>query len=91
MAEGGRSVDADAGLLLGLGFAGGGLRAFQIGGGHAQVGIGGQRLFHQSVQRRVVVQPPPASGRRVLPVGRLMRLQEGRLRVRSLDGGGSVR
>src|SRR3546814_5857478 len=34
--------------------------AFEIGGGHAQVGIGGERTFDQRVESWIVIEPPPA-------------------------------
>ncbi|CUI60583.1 Uncharacterised protein [Achromobacter xylosoxidans] len=88
VAEGGRGVHAQAGLLLRLGLAHGGLGAFEVGAGHAQVGVGGQGLFHQAVQHRVVVQPPPVAGHLVALEHALPRLGEWHLRAR--PGGGRV-
>src|SRR3546814_4892881 len=40
--------------------------AFEIGGGHAQVGIGGERTFDQRVESWIVIEPPPAWRQRSL-------------------------
>ena len=37
-------------------------RLGQVGRGDLQVGVLGQRLLHQPVERRVLVEPPPMSG-----------------------------
>jgi hypothetical protein len=37
--------------------------ARQIGVGHTQVGVGGKGLFDQSIQHRIVIEPPPAIGK----------------------------
>ena len=65
-----------------LGLAQRGAGPGEIGGGDAQVGVGGQRLRHQRIERRIIIEFPP-----------LVRQRRGRiegigLRHESATGGG---
>lgn len=52
----------------------------EVGGGHAQVGIGFQRLRDKPVEPRIVVKPPPIARRRLRRKGGLRGGMERRLR-----------